>query len=169
MFLHCSFHSLLLFGGLLNNLRLSFITRWTVNNTSVFHIGAWVVAGIGNTAIFSADFWTFEFGLAFGSFHTITTYTITSLADWGTIWINGKVVFIDRWFSAFIVKVDKKCYIFTFALLIIRHSIMGRIQKKLWYFVVKKKIFHLKESVQKAMGVMFRRIRKMRKQWQATL
>jgi len=81
--------------------------------------------------------------------------TTTCPTDWNTIEIDGKVIFVDRWSSTFTVKVNKRCYMFTFAVLIIRHCIVCRIQKKLCYFVIRKKSFHSKESMQKAMGVRF--------------
>ena len=75
------------------------------------------------------DFRTFEFHPAFCSFNTITTHAASGRTNRDSIFINRKVIFINRGSSTFSIKVDKWCYILTFEVLIIRHGIMCRIQK----------------------------------------
>ena len=77
-----------------------------MNGASILGIRAWIVAGTGNTAVFSAYFGTLEFHASFRNFNTITVHAITTWTDWYTILINGKVVFIDRWSATFAVKID---------------------------------------------------------------
>lgn len=137
-----------------------------MNGAPIFSIRARVIAGAGNATVFSADFRTLKFHSAFRDFNTVTTHATAGRADWNPVIINGEVIFINRWSSTFAIKVDERCYIFTFAVLIVRHGIMCRIQKKLRYFVIRKKSFHPKKGMQKAMGIMFRGTRKMRKHGQ---
>ena len=73
------------------------------------------------------DFRTFEFHPAFCNLNTITTHTASGGTNRDSIFINCKVIFIDRGSSTFSIKVDKWCDILAFEVLIIRHGIMGRI------------------------------------------
>ena len=98
-----------------------------------------------------ADFRAFEFHPAFCSFNTITAHTASGRTNRDSIFINCKVIFIDRGSSAFSIKVDKWCYILTFEVLIIRHGIMCRIQKYFRNSVIRKKRFHPEKSVQESM------------------
>lgn len=75
------------------------------------------------------DLRTFEFHSAFSNFNTITTHTASRGANRDSIFVNRKVIFINRGSSTFSIKVDKWCYILALEVLIIRHGIMCRIQK----------------------------------------
>ena len=97
------------------------------------------------------DLRTFEFHSAFSNFNTITAHTASRRANRDSVFINRKVIFINRGSSAFSIQVDKWCYILTFEVLIIRHGIMGRIQKYFRNSVIRKKRFHPEKSVQESM------------------
>lgn len=119
-----------------------------MNRASVFCIRTGSFAGTGDTAVFMTDFRTFEFHPAFCNLNTITTHTASGGTNRDSIFINCKVIFIDRGSSAFSIQVYKWCYILTFEVLIIRHGIMCRIQKYFRNSVIRKKRFHPEKSVQ---------------------
>ena len=124
-----------------------------MNSASVFGIRTWGFTGTGDATVFMADFMAFEFHSAFCSFNTITTHMASGGTKRNSIFINRKVIFIDRGFSVFSVKVDKWCYILTFKVLIIRHGIMCRIQKYFRNSVIRKKRFHPEKSVQESQPI----------------
>ena len=93
-----------------------------MNGAPIFSIRARGIAAAGNATVFSADFRTLKFHSAFRDFNTVTTHATAGRADWNPVIINGEVIFINRWSSTFAIKVDERCYIFTFAVLIVRHA-----------------------------------------------
>ena len=70
------------------------------------------------------DLRTFEFHASFRSFDTIAPHPVSGWADRNPVFINGKIIFIDRWSSSFAVKINKWCDVFAPKVLIVRHGIM---------------------------------------------
>ena len=95
-----------------------------MNCAPILGIRAWIVAGTGNTAVFSAYFGTLEFHASFRNFNAITAHAKTTWTDWYTILVDGKVIFINRWSSAFAIKVNEWCDVLTLEIQIIRHGML---------------------------------------------
>ena len=70
------------------------------------------------------------------------------------IFTNGKVVLVRQLDPAFSIKVNKRCDMYPLKIFIVRHCIMGRIQKDLCNMKVRKKAFHSEKVEQKSMGIM---------------
>ena len=73
------------------------------------------------------DLRTFEFHASFRSFDTIAPHPVSGWADTNPVFINGKIIFIDRWSSSFAVQINKWSDVLALKVLIVRHGIMCRI------------------------------------------
>ena len=106
-----------------------------MNIPAIFGIRTGVFTSAFWWATFAGDFRTEVFGTPLFRFYSRLFHVESFWAQRNTILINRRSV-------AFPVQVDKGCYAIAFAILIIRHGIMGRVENKFCDISFREHLFH---------------------------
>ena len=113
-----------------------------------------MLTGTGRGAAGEADLRAFKLRPAFCALHAVQTHPEAAAADGYAVIADGKVLFINRGMSPSGIQVNEGLYVMVTAVLIVSHSIMGRVQQEFGDIDIRQELEHGEPGIQETVGVM---------------
>ncbi len=137
-----------------------------MNGPAVLRVRTGLLAGAGDVAAGKTDFWAFKLRPAFDGFCTVTAHGIALAAYGDAIFIDGEILLIHRRSATLAIEVNEGGYVVLPAVQVVRHGIMGGVQKQFRDLYIGKEALHGEPIVEKPMGVMSGGRPEERENWQ---
>ena len=75
-------------------------------------------------------------------------------ADGNTVFADGEIIFVSLLNTTLFIEINEGLDAMLFAVNIVRHGIVSRIEKQFLNMKIRQKVFHSKERMKKTMGIM---------------
>ena len=125
-----------------------------MDGSAIFCSGTWIFTSTGNVAPGKANLRAFKFCSALCRFRTVPAHDMAVPAYGYAVIVDGKIIFIDRRPSSVSIQVNKRNDAMIAAVFVVRHCIMGGIQKEFCNNGFRQEPFHGKPVIKETDGIM---------------